>query len=154
MGEQGNLLRLWVMPTQEVPSSGWADLWVCCALRFGHRDWWHQGSGRVGGTWLCVDTGWSWGVTFSQTPNHHLDGHPRWTLILVLPILAWPGCPMEASFPLPTISAHKALFYLISSASCGDVCVPGAAFGRAHIPLQSSRIPGCLQGPESCVRAG
>lgn len=42
---------------------------------------------------------------------------------------------VEASFPLPTILAHKSLFYLISSASCGDVCVPGAAFGCAHIPL-------------------
>lgn len=28
VGEQENLLRFWVMPTQEVPSSRWAGLWV------------------------------------------------------------------------------------------------------------------------------
>lgn len=28
MGEQENLLRFWVMPTLEVPGSGWAGLWV------------------------------------------------------------------------------------------------------------------------------
>lgn len=52
VGEQENLLRFWVMPTQEVPSSGWAGLWVVlCFEVWSHWDWWHQESGRVRGTW-------------------------------------------------------------------------------------------------------
>lgn len=93
---------------------------LCCALRFGPT--------RTGGIRRVAEFGgrgqalgwsrhcWSWGITFSHTCNHHLDGLPGWTLILVLPVwaednLAWPGCPMEASFPLPAILA---VFYLIS----------------------------------------
>lgn len=52
MGEQGNLLRLQVMPTQQVLSSGWADLWaVLCFEVWSYWDWWHQESGRAARTW-------------------------------------------------------------------------------------------------------
>lgn len=70
MREQGNLLRLWVMPTQQVLSSGWADLWgVLCFEVWPSWDWWHQESGRAGGDmarlWVDPSTAGVGGHLFS-----------------------------------------------------------------------------------------
>lgn len=68
------------MPTREVPSSGWADLWgVLCFEVWSYWDWWHQESGRVGGMWPgsgLIRALLELGATFYHTCNLHLDGHP------------------------------------------------------------------------------